>query len=59
MKKREEKMDKKMKKILDDGQYAKWQDMMKERRERQKRELDFSGSVGNWASQKKPDFIAA
>lgn len=29
-----------MKKILDDGQYAKWQDMMKERRERQKRELD-------------------
>lgn len=40
MKKREEKMDKKMKKILDDGQYAKWQDMMKERRERQKRELD-------------------
>lgn len=33
-------MDKKMKKILDDGQYAKWHDMMKERRERQKRELD-------------------
>lgn len=40
MKKREEKMDKKMKKILDDGQYEKWQDMMKERRKRQKRELD-------------------
>lgn len=40
MKNREAKVDKKMKKILDDGQYAKWQDMMKERRERQKRELD-------------------
>lgn len=40
-------MDKKMKKILDDGQYAKWQDMMKERRERQNANSTFSGSVGS------------
>lgn len=40
MKNREEKMEKEMKKILDDSQYEKWQDMMKERKEQMKRELD-------------------
>lgn len=33
IKNREEKMEKEMKKILDDNQYEKWQDMMKERKE--------------------------
>lgn len=40
IKNREEKMEKEMKKILDDNQYEKWQDMMKERKEQMKRELD-------------------
>lgn len=33
-------MEKEMKKILDDNQYEKWQDMMTERKEHMKRELD-------------------
>ena len=40
IKNREEKMEKEMKKILDDNQYEKWQDMMTERKEHMKRELD-------------------
>lgn len=40
IKNREEKMEKEMKKILDDNQYEKWQDMMTERKEQMKRELD-------------------
>lgn len=40
MKKRSEKMEKKMKKILDDEQYGKWKDMMKKRDEQMKRQLE-------------------
>ncbi len=40
IKNREGKMEKEMKKILDDNQYEKWQDMMTERKEHMKRELD-------------------
>lgn len=40
IKEREEKMEKNMKKILDDEQYEKWQAMMKDRKEQMKREFD-------------------
>lgn len=40
IKKREEKLEKNMKKILNEDQFVKWQDMMKKKKENMKHELD-------------------